>query len=44
MTRIPPRFDVAEGPSTLEGAVVTFDPVTKKASDITPFRHREPLA
>ena len=44
MTGIPARFDVAEGPSTLEGAVVTFDPVTKKASDITPFRHREPLA
>ena len=44
MTGIPARFDVAEGPSTLEGAVVTFDPVTKKASDITPFRHREPRA
>lgn len=44
MTGIPARFDVAEGPSTLEGAVVTFDPVTKKASNITPFRHREPLA
>ena len=44
MTGIPARFDVAEGPSTLEGAVVTFDPVTKTASDITPFRHREPLA
>ena len=44
MTGIPARFDVAEGPSTLEGAVVTFDPVMKTASDITPFRHREPLA
>ena len=44
MTGIPARFDVAEGLSTLEGAVITFDPVTKKASDITPFRHREPLA
>ena len=44
MTGIPARFDVAEGPSTLEGAVVTFDPVTKKASNSTPFRHREPLA
>ena len=44
MTGITARFDVAEGPSTLEGAVVTFDPVTKTASDITPFRHREPLA
>lgn len=44
MTGIPARFDVAEGPSTLEGAVITFDSVTRKASDITPFRHREPLA
>ena len=44
MTGIPARFDVAEGPSTLEGAVVTFDPATKTASDISPFRYREPLA
>ena len=44
MTGIPARFDVAEGPSTLEGAVITFDPTTKKAMDITPFRYREPLA
>ena len=44
MTGIPARFDVAEGPSTLEGAVITFDTATKKATDITPFRHREPLA
>ena len=44
MTGIPARFDVAEGPSTLEGAVVTFDPATRTASGITPFRYREPLA
>ena len=44
MTGIPARFDVAEGPSTLEGAVVTFDPATRTASDISPFRYREPLA
>ena len=44
MTGIPARFDVAEGPSTLEGAVITFDPATKTATDITPFRYREPLA
>ena len=44
MTGLPARFDVAEGPSTLEGAVVTFDPATRTASDISPFRYREPLA
>ena len=43
LTGIPARFDVAEGPSTLEGAVITFDPATKKASAIEPYRHREPL-
>ena len=44
VTGLPARFDVAEGPSTLEGAVVTFDPATRTASDISPFRYREPLA
>ena len=43
LTGVPARFDVAEGPATLEGAVVTFDPATKKASAVAPFRHREPL-
>ena len=44
LSGIPARFDVAEGPATLEGAVITFDPATKRASAIAPFRYREPLA
>jgi hypothetical protein len=44
LSGVPSRFDVADGPATLEGAVVTFDPATKKASSIAPFRHREPLS
>ena len=43
LTGIPARFDVASGPATLEGAVITFDPSTRKASAIEPFRYREPL-
>jgi len=43
LTGIPARFDVAEGPCTLEGALITFDPATRKASAIEPFRLREPL-
>ncbi len=42
LTGVPARFEVAGGPATLEGAVVTFDPSTKKATDISLFRHREP--
>ena len=41
-TGIPARFDVASGPSVLEGAVITFDPATKRASAIETFRIREP--
>ena len=41
-TGVPARFDVAEGPSVLEGAVITFDPATRRASAIEPFRLREP--
>ena len=44
LTGIPARFSVAEGPATLEGAVITFDPTTKKASAIEAYRYREPLA
>ena len=44
VTGIPARFDVAEGPATLEGAVITFDNATRQATDIAPFRYREPLA
>ncbi len=43
LTGVPARFDVAGGPATLEGAVVTFDPATRKAVDISTFRFREPL-
>ena len=43
-TGIPARFEVATGPSTLEGAVITFDPSTRLATAITPFRYREPLS
>ena len=44
LTGVPARFAVAEGPATLEGAVITFDPTTKKASAIEAFRYREALA
>ena len=43
VTGMPSRFEVAEGPCTLEGAVVTFDPATKTASGIEAFRLREPF-
>ncbi|MGN0852440.1 MAG: TIGR00282 family metallophosphoesterase [Kiritimatiellia bacterium] len=42
-TGIPARFEVAEGPATMEGAVIEFNPATKKATGISAFRHREPL-
>ena len=43
VTGMPSRFDVAEGPSVLEGAIIDFDPATKKASAIETLRVREPL-
>ena len=42
ITGMPSRFDVAEGPSVLEGAVIEFDPSTRKASSIEILRIREP--
>jgi len=42
VTGMPSRFEVADGPCVLEGAVVEFDPATKKASSIEAFRIREP--
>ena len=42
VTGMPSRFDVAEGPSVLEGAVIEFDPATRKASSIEILRIREP--
>lgn len=41
LTGMPSRFDVAEGPSVLEGAVIEFDPATRKASSIEILRIRE---
>ncbi len=43
VTGMPSRFDVADGPSVLEGAVIDFDPATKKARAIKTLRIREPL-
>ena len=43
ITGMPSRFDVAEGPSVLEGAIVDFDPKTRKATAIEILRVREPL-
>ena len=43
LTGVPARFDVADGPATLEGAVITFDPATRKAAAIEILRRREPL-
>ena len=41
LTGVPARFDVAEGPCVLEGAVVDFDPATKQARAIEAVRVRE---
>lgn len=43
LTGMPSRFDIAEGPATLEGAVIDFDPKTKLASAIETIRIREPM-
>ena len=43
VTGMPSRFEVAEGPCVLEGAVIDFDPATKKAVSIETVRIREPL-
>ena len=44
ITGMPSRFDVAEGPCVLEGAVIDFDPATRVASAIETVRIREPFA
>jgi calcineurin-like phosphoesterase len=38
---MPSRFDVAQGPCVLEGAVIDFDPASKKALAIETLRIRE---
>lgn len=43
LTGMPSRFAIAEGPATLEGAVVEFDPKTRRASSIEALRIREPM-
>lgn len=40
---MPARFEVANGPSVLEGAIIEFDPATKKALSIEALRIREAL-
>ena len=41
LTGMPSRFEVAEGPCVLEGALIDFDPATKKSSAIETVRIRE---
>ena len=41
ITGMPSRFEVAEGPCVLEGALIEFDPATRKATGIETFRIRE---
>ena len=41
ITGMPSRFEVAEGPCVLEGALVEFDPATRKATGVETFRIRE---
>ena len=41
VTGMPSRFEVAEGPCTMEGAIVDIDPETKSARSIETFRIRE---
>ena len=43
ITGLPSRFDVAEGPCVLEGAVIDFDPVSKRANSIETLRVRDPF-
>ena len=42
ITGLPGRFEVAEGPCVLEGAVIEFDPATRKASSVETLRIRDP--
>jgi len=43
ITGMPMRFEVAEGPCVIEGAVVDLDPATRRATSIEPFRFREAI-
>lgn len=44
LSGMPGRFEIAEGPATMEGAVIDIDPVTRKAVSIEGFRLREEIA
>ena len=41
LTGMPSRFTIAEGPATLEGAVIEFDPGTKRAVSIEAIRVKD---
>ena len=41
LTGMPARFEVATGPCVMEGAIIGFDPASKKASSIEALRVRE---
>ena len=41
VTGMPARFEVANGPATMEGAIIEFDTSTRQASAISTFRLRE---
>ena len=41
VTGMPSRFEVADGPCTMEGAVIDFDPSTGRASAVETFRVRD---
>ena len=41
LTGMPARFEVADGPCTLEGAIIDFDTASKRASSIETFRIRD---
>ena len=43
LTGMPSRFEVAEGPCVLEGALIEFDPQTKGAQGVETVRIREAL-
>ena len=41
LTGMPARFEVADGPCVLEGAVIDFDPASRRASSIEALRVRD---
>ena len=43
-TGIPAKFDIAAGPSVLEGAILELDRSSGRAVSLTPYRYREPAA